>query len=93
MEIKNIVKVRYLNEFMEFSGREYTYFADQDLAVGDIVKVPTKFGTSTAKVSQINVSEKEVAPIASLMRTIPEQEITRENLKTETKEEVAALWN
>ena len=56
----NIVQVNFKNRYGEgYGGMNYTYIADVPLAVGDIVKVPTKYGDSEAKVCRVNVPENE----------------------------------
>ena len=56
-----IVQVQFKNRFSNtYSGNAYTYRADMPVQVGDIVKVPTKFGESEAKVVRIDVPESEI---------------------------------
>lgn len=43
-----------------YSGGAYTYIADVELAVGDVVKVPTKYGDSAAKVCRVDVPIGEI---------------------------------
>ena len=43
-----------------FGGRDYTYFADQDYEVGDIVAAPTRYGIGLALVTQVGVDEASV---------------------------------
>ena len=59
MEFKNnIVTVRYKNKHGAGYGEsEYSYYADVPLKVGQIINVPTKYGTSKAKVAKIGISE------------------------------------
>ena len=69
-----IVKVQFRNRFTgEYSGAEYSYYAEEDLQVGDEVTVPTKFGDSGCKITQINVSEFEVITFKEYMKTIPKR--------------------
>ena len=71
---KKIVKVQFRNRFTgEYSGAEYSYYAEEDLQVGDEVTVPTKFGDSGGKITQINVSEFEVITFKEYMKTIPKR--------------------
>ena len=45
----NIVKVRYYSETVdELSNREYTYFAEDPLQVGDVITVPVRDTTAKA---------------------------------------------
>ena len=76
---KKIVKVQYKQDIFGYSGREYTYYTDMPLKVGDIVMAPTKHGESRCRVSAINVRESECVSILHLMRTIPAQELIQED--------------
>jgi len=76
----HIVKVRYFSETTgELSTREYTYFSEDRLAVGDVVMAPVKLfrGDSPedkptkAKVTAINVPESEIAAFKDKVKTIP----------------------
>lgn len=75
IEPTNIVTVQYESRLEPgvFVGREYSYFTDIPLAVGDIVKTPTKYGTSCAKIARIHVPEIEVAKFKDVMRHITEK--------------------
>lgn len=66
---RHIVKVRYGSEGTE--GREYSYYSEEALQVGDLVEVPLKNGITKARVTVIGVSEAEVASFKDSMRTIP----------------------
>ena len=69
---KKIVKVQFRSKFTgEYSGSEYSYYAEEDLQVGDEVKVPTRFGESDARVTMIAVPEDEVVTFKDFMKTIP----------------------
>lgn len=67
-----IVGVKYEDRFEKktFSGREYSYYAGVDLEVGDIVEVPTRYGKSIAKVTRVNIPEKEIENIKDYMKII-----------------------
>ena len=57
----NLVQVQFKNRRGEgFSEKAYTYIADVPLAVGDIVKISTKFGDSEGRVSRIDVPITEI---------------------------------
>lgn len=57
----NYVQVQFKSRFREgYDGPCYTYIADVPLQEGDIVTVPTKFGTGEARVARINVPESEL---------------------------------
>lgn len=70
---RGIVTVQYESKMMpgEFGGKTYSYYTTVPLKVGNIVKVPTKSGTSLARVAQIGIEEHRVAPeLRKVMRTI-----------------------
>jgi len=68
----NIVKVRYYSETTgEASDREYTYFAEDQLQVGDVIIVPARDTTAKAKVSAINVPEIEIEKFRDKVKMIP----------------------
>lgn len=68
----NIVKVKYYSEKTgEYSSREYTYFAEDPLQVGDIVTVPVKDTTGKAIVAAVNVPESEISTYRDKIKTIP----------------------
>ncbi len=56
------VKFQDRKDPTKFSGRDWSYYEAPglNLKVGDIVKAPTKFGTSTVQVSEVDVSESKV---------------------------------
>lgn len=57
-----LVAVQFRSRYKKdtFSGGEYTYIADVPLDVGDLVKVPTKFGESEARVTRVDVPISEL---------------------------------
>ena len=82
MSGNRIVTVQYKDlKGNEFKGNEYSYFAETDLEVGQIVKVPTKYGDSVARVSKVGISEDTIpAMLRKVMRRItPECIVTDEN--------------
>lgn len=68
----NIIGVEYEDKFKKktFSGREYSYYSDIDLEIGDIIEVPTRFGKSIAQVTRTNIDEKEIEKIKDYMKII-----------------------
>lgn len=68
----NIISVKYEDDFFPrtFNGKEYAYYTDKILNVGDLVETPTMYGTKIAKVIRINVSEDEIRNIKPYMKTI-----------------------
>lgn len=78
MAVKDIVAVQY-EARMEpgtFGGREYTYYAEVPLKVGDVVKVPTKFSSNLARVSKMGIPAYRVPEnIKAIMRHITNKPI------------------
>lgn len=67
----NIVNVQFEDrKTKEFVGREYAYYSEDTLAVGQMVKVPTRYGDGTAKVSKINVDPSDVKDFEASIKTI-----------------------
>ncbi len=58
----NIITVQYESRKKPgaFGGNDYTYIADQTYQVGDVVAAPTRFGTSLALVTAINIDAKSI---------------------------------
>lgn len=83
----NIVGVKYEDKFEKktFSGREYSYYSDIDLEIGDIVEVPTRYGKSIAQVTRTNIDEKEIEKIKDYMKII-EKKIDKEQFMNGGKE-------
>lgn len=75
-----IVGVKYEDKFEKktFSGKEYSYYTGINLEVGDIVEVPTRYGKSIAKVTRVDIPEKEIENIKDYMKVI-ETKINKED--------------
>lgn len=60
----DIVSVQFMSTARpgEFVGREYTYYADKSLKVGDCVAVPSRYGESLARVVKVGIPEHRVDP-------------------------------
>lgn len=71
----NIITVKYEDDFFPrtFNGRDYSYFTEQKLSIGDIVIAPTRYGNKIAKVTRVNVQEKEIENIRPFMRKITQK--------------------
>lgn len=66
------IYVKYEDEHWPrtFGGKEYSYYTDLKLEVGDLVEAPTKYGTSIAKVTRIKVPEEEIKDIIPYIKNI-----------------------
>ena len=73
-ETPDLVAVQFKSRYKkdEYGGCEYTYIADVPLQVGDIVRVPTKFGESEARVCRIDVPLSEMQCRVGELRHITE---------------------
>lgn len=69
-----IVKVKYISETTgKVSEREYTYFSEDELTVGQIIFVPARDTVGKAMVSQVDIPESEVESFRHIIKTIPAQ--------------------
>ena len=69
----SIVAVQFQNKSKpeEFSGREYTYFSDVELEVGEVILAPTKNGMGIVRVCRTDMRESEIdAHVMPFVRTI-----------------------
>lgn len=65
----NVIKLRFIRHG-EPSGREYTYFTNVDVTVGDLVDIDGRSGLSQGIVTAIDVPEEEIAPFKDIAKTI-----------------------
>lgn len=67
-----IVGVKYEDKFEKktFTGREYSYYTDLELEIGDIVEVPTRYGKSIAQVTRTDIDKQEIEKIKDYMKII-----------------------
>lgn len=65
----NVIKLRFVRNG-EPSGREYTYFTNVDVVVGDLVDIDGRRGLSQGIVTAIDVPEEEIAPFKDVAKTI-----------------------
>lgn len=73
-EMPSIVLIQFESQRRPgtYNGKEYSYIADVPLAVGDIVKVPTSSGESSARVSRVDVPISEIGCRVGELRHITE---------------------
>lgn len=55
----NVIKVKFLRNGQP-SGRAYTYYTPEEVAVGDIVELDSRSGIAQGVVTQIDVPEEEI---------------------------------
>ena len=73
MSSNKIVNVQFASKHNpdEFVGRKYSYFTDIDLAVGDVVALPSKNGDGVGMVVDVDVPISSVsAGVLPLLKTI-----------------------
>lgn len=70
----NIIKVKYVtgnNGDPKLSEREYTYFSEDNLRVGDFVMVPVRDSIAKAMATTVAVPESEIEAFKDKVKTIP----------------------
>lgn len=69
--VHQAVKIRFKGRDGGWQDKEWLYFAGPEIAVGDIVRVKTKWGEAHALVSEAGIDPKTIAPeICEKMRMI-----------------------
>ena len=75
--MKKIIKCRFLDENNEPRGKEYSYYSNIPVEVGQLVDVPAPVHfpedenkTKTVIVSSVDVLENEIAAFADKIKTI-----------------------
>ena len=57
----NLVNVQFRDRKSgEFTGTEFSYIADVPLRTGDVVNVPTRYGTREGCISRVDVPIREI---------------------------------
>lgn len=75
--MKTIISVKYIKgegESQTISEREYSYFCEVPVEIGEILDVPVRGTWSKAVVSKINIPEKDVESIILFLKTITVKE-------------------
>lgn len=90
-----IVGVKYEDKFEKktFTGREYSYYTELDLEVGDIVEVPTRYGKSIAQVTRTDIDKQEIEKIKDYMKVIDTKLDKNEFLKEENSDGIESRGN
>lgn len=65
----NIIKLKFLR-YGEPSGRDYTYFTPEPVAVGDLVDLEGKQGVVQGVITAVDVPEEEIASFRDRAKTI-----------------------
>jgi hypothetical protein len=70
-KMQSIIKVKLAAEVPgEYGPREYTYFTDEPVNIGDIVLAPVRYSTIKAMVTKLDVPESEIAAFVDKVKTI-----------------------
>ena len=76
-----LVKVRYYSAISGIvNDKEYSYYAEDNLLIGDVVMVPVRETITKAMVSAIDVPDSEIAAFRDAVKTIPAGSIVHEEL-------------
>lgn len=68
--ISNVVKGKFFTKDGKPGGREYTFYVDQDVLVGDVLEVFTRGRNSDVLITQINVVPAEIEPFKNAAKTL-----------------------
>lgn len=71
----NIIAVKYATHTSddgtkEFTAKEYNYFCNIPVDVGDIITVPVRKSFQEAVVTEVNIPEERVGSILPFLKTI-----------------------
>ena len=66
----NVVKGKFFNKDGKPYGREYTFYVDEDVLVGDVLEVFTRGRNSDVLITKINVDPKEIEPYKDVAKTL-----------------------
>jgi len=70
--VLHLIKVQYYSSTSgELSSREYTYFSEERVSIGDIMTVPVRDTTGKARVRAIDVPDSEIAAFRDKVKVIP----------------------
>lgn len=65
----NVIKVQFIRDEKP-SGREYTYYANDFVEVGDFVKLESRTGVSKGVVTAVNVPLSEIEKFKDKAKTV-----------------------
>ena len=66
----NVVKGEFFGKGGKPSGREYTFYIDEDVLVGDVLEVFTRGRNSDVMITKINVDPAEIKPYKNVAKTL-----------------------
>ena len=74
----NVIKVKFIRNGQP-SGRAYTYYTPEQVAVGDIVSLASNDGIVRGIVTQVNVPAEEIAAFGDKAKAILGKAAAKEN--------------
>lgn len=66
----NVVKGKFFNKEGKPGGREYTFYIDEDVLIGDVLEVHTRGRDSDVMITKINVDPAEMEPYKDVAKTL-----------------------
>lgn len=66
----NVVKGKFIGRDGQLSIREYTFYVDEDVSVGDVLEVFTRGRNSDVVVTRVNVDLAAIEPYKDVAKTL-----------------------
>lgn len=66
----NVVKGKFISRDGQLSIREYTFYVDEDVLVGDVLEVFTRGRNSDVVVTRVNVDPAAIEPYKDVAKTL-----------------------
>ena len=66
----NVVKGKFVGRDGQPSIREYTFYVDEDVSVGDVLEVFTRGRNSDVVVTRVNVDPATIEPYKNIAKTL-----------------------
>ena len=66
----NVVKGRFIGRDGQLSIREYTFYVDEDVSVGDVLEVFTRGRNSDVVVTRVNVDPAAIETYKNFAKTL-----------------------
>lgn len=66
----NVVKGKFIGRDVQPSIREYTFYVDEDVSVGDVLEVFARGRNSDVVVTRVNVDPAAIEPYKDVAKTL-----------------------
>ena len=66
----NVVKGKFISRDGQLLIREYTFYVDEDVSVGDVLEVFTRGRNSDVVVTRVNVDPAAIEPYRDVAKTL-----------------------